>query len=109
MALALYSVIYTALATTGLVLLRRSLADAGLSSVVTDPQFLAGGLFYAASFATFLLSLRRFEVLTVYPVFSGLVYASLTIAAAAFLHESLTSTRLVGIVLVAGGVALLVR
>jgi len=109
MALALYAGIYTALATTGLVLLRRSLAGAELPSLVADPRFLVGAAFYAASFATFLLSLRRFEVMTVYPVFSGLVYATLTIAAAAFLDEVLTLTRLTGIFLVAGGVALLVR
>ena len=109
MTLALYSVIYTGLATTGLVLLRRSLAGAELSSVVADPRFLVGAVFYVASFGTFLLSLRRFEVLTVYPVFSGLVYATLTIAAASFLDESLTLPRITGIVLVAGGVALLVR
>ena len=109
MALALYSGIYTLLATTGLVLLRRSLAGAELSSVVSDPRFLVGAVFYAASFATFVLSLRRFEVLTVYPVFSGLAYATLTIAAATFLDESLTPARVTGIVLVAGGVALLVR
>ena len=109
MALAAYSVVYTALATSGLVLLRKSLGGAALSDAVTDPAFLAGALCYAASFGTFLLALRRFEVLTVYPVFSGLAYATVTAAAAIFLDEPLTAARLGGIALVAGGVALLVR
>ena len=109
MALGLYAVTYCLLATTGLVLLRRSLSGSELSSVVLDPQFVLGALFYAASFTTFLASLRRFEVLTVYPVFSGITYASVTVAAVAFLHESLTLARVGGIVLVALGVVLLVR
>lgn len=109
MALAAYSAVYTALATAGLVLLRGSLKNESLTAVVGQPGFLIGGLCYAASFATFLLALRRFELLTVYPVFSGLAYAALTLAAAIFLGEALTPIRLAGIVLVAGGVALLVR
>jgi multidrug transporter EmrE-like cation transporter len=109
MTLALYSLVYTALATTGLVLLRRSLGGTDLTSALTDPEFIAGAAAYAASFGTFLLALRRFEVLTVYPIFSGLAYATVTAAATLFLHESLTAARLAGIVLVAGGVVLLAR
>ena len=109
MALAAYSAIYTALATAGLVLLRRSLGSHSLVTVAGHPGFLIGGLCYAASFATFLLALRRFELLTVYPVFTGLAYGTLTVAATIFLNETLTPLRLAGIVLVAGGVALLVR
>jgi multidrug transporter EmrE-like cation transporter len=108
-ALAGYSLVYTVLATTGLILLRRSLANATLESVIADPAFFAGALCYAASFATFLLALRRFEVLTVYPTFTGLAYASVTVAAAIFLGESLTPSRVTGILLVGGGVTLLVR
>jgi multidrug transporter EmrE-like cation transporter len=91
------------------VLLRRSLADASVSDILATPGFYLGFMFYAASFLTFLLSLRRFEVLTVYPVFSGLAYASVTIAAVWVLGEHLTAMRVAGIVLVGAGVALLVR
>jgi multidrug transporter EmrE-like cation transporter len=101
--------VYTALATTGLVLLRRSLEDATLSELVHDPAFFAGGVFYAASFATFLASLRRFEVLTVFPLFTGLAYATVAVAAAVVLNESLTTSRLAGIGLVGVGAMLLVR
>jgi multidrug transporter EmrE-like cation transporter len=109
MPLAAYSLIYAALATTGLVLLRRSLSDASLTAAISNPEFIVGGFFYAASFGTFLLALRRFEVLTVYPIFSGLAYATVSIAAVIFLNESLGLTRLLGILLVAGGVVLLAR
>lgn len=109
MALTAYSAVYTLLATAGLVLLRKSLPDASPTDLVTSPTFISGGLCYAASFATFLLALRRFEVLTVYPVFSGLAYATVTCAAVIFLGESLSLARVVGIFFVAGGVVLLVR
>jgi multidrug transporter EmrE-like cation transporter len=90
-------------------LLRRSLEDASLAALLRDPAFYAGGAFYAASFATFLASLRRFEVLTVFPLFSGLAYATVTVAAALVLDESLTASRLAGIALVGAGVVFLVR
>jgi multidrug transporter EmrE-like cation transporter len=109
MALIGYAAVYTTLATIGLVLLRRSLEDAALAEVVREPGFYVGGLFYAASFATFLLSLRRFEVLTVFPLFSGLAYASVAVAAALLLDETLTAARLAGIAFVGVGALLLVR
>ncbi len=109
MILAVYTAVYVALATTGLVLLRRSLADASFAEILAEPGFYLGFAFYAASFFTFLLSLRRFDVLTVYPVFSGLAYAAVTVAAVWVLGEELTTARVAGIVLVGMGVVLLVR
>ena len=109
MALAAYAVVYTTLATIGLMLLRRSLADAELEEILREPGFYFGGIFYAASFATFLASLRQFEVLTVFPLFSGLAYATVAVAAAVVLDESLTLSRVLGIVLVGVGAILLVR
>lgn len=109
MALAAYAVVYTTLATAGLVVVRRSLEDASLSELVQDPAVYAGALLYAASFATFLASLRSYEVLTVFPLFTGVTYATVTVAAAILLDESLTASRLAGIALVGAGAVLLVR
>lgn len=109
MGLIAYATLYTILATTGLVLVRQSLEDAPISAFLHDPAFFAGGVLYAASFATFLASLRRFEVLTVYPLFTGLAYATVAIAAVVVLNESLTASRLAGIALVGAGAVLLVR
>ncbi len=109
MGLIVYAAVYTTLATTGVVLLRRSLEDATLSQLLSDPAFFVGGLFYAASFATFLASLRRFEVLTVFPLFTGIAYATVAVAAALVLNESLTLSRVAGIVLVGLGAVFLVR
>jgi len=104
-----YLVLYVILATTGLVLLRRSLAGAEIPGVVADPQFLLGAAAYAASFLTFLLSLRQYEVLTVFPVFFGVAYAAVTLAAVLVLGEGLSVTRAAGLVLVGTGVLLLLR
>jgi multidrug transporter EmrE-like cation transporter len=88
---------------------RRALADAPVSELLQDPAVYAGGLLYAASFATFVLSLRSYEVLTVFPLFTGVTYATVAVAAALILDESLTASRLAGIVLVGIGAVLLVR
>ena len=109
MPLAAYAAVYTTLATMGLVLLRRSLADADVDELLREPGFYLGGVFYAASFGTFLAALRHFEVLTVFPLFSGLAYATVAVAAAVILDESLTVSRVAGIVLVGVGAILLVR
>jgi multidrug transporter EmrE-like cation transporter len=107
--LIVYAAIYTTLATLGLVVLRRSLADASFSELVRAPGLYAGGLLYAASFGTFLLSLRHFEVLTVFPLFTGIAYATVAVASALYLDEPLTLARVAGIALVAAGAVLLVR
>jgi multidrug transporter EmrE-like cation transporter len=107
--LALYALAYTTLASGGLVLVRRSLDDASFAEFSHDPRFYAGGILYAASFATFLASLRSYEVLTVFPLFTGVTYATVTLAAAVLLDEPLTAARLAGIGLVAAGAVLLVR
>lgn len=104
-----YLAVYVTLATTGLVLLRRSLAGAEILAVVADPQFLLGVAAYAASFLTFLLSLRQYEVLTVFPVFFGVAYAAVALAAILVLGEDLSVARAAGLVLVGTGVLLLVR
>jgi len=48
-------------------------------------------------------------VLTVFPLFSGVTYATVTVAAAVVLDEQLTASRLAGIAFVAVGAVLLVR
>ena len=109
MAFAAYLVTYVVLSTAGLMLLRRSLADASLAEALSDPRVYAGAAGYALSFGTFLLSLRRFEVLTVFPVFLGVTYATIAVAAAIFLGESLTPARVAGLALVGSGLLLLAK
>jgi multidrug transporter EmrE-like cation transporter len=107
--LAAYAVVYTTLASLGLVMLRRSLADSSAAEIGRTPGFYVGGLLYAASFGTFLAALRHFEALTVFPLFTGITYVTVTLAAVVILGESLTAARLGGIALVGAGAVLLVR
>lgn len=104
-----FLVLYVVLTTTGVVLLRRSLADAEIPAVLMSPTFLLGLSAYLGSFLTFMLSLRSFEVLAVFPVFFGLAYTSVALAAVVVLDEDLSTGRLAGVVLVGSGVLLLAR
>lgn len=109
MALVLYTLVYAALATTGLIVLRSSLGGATVAEALAMPGVYLGAACYAASFGTFMLSLRRFDVLTVFPVFSGVAYASVAVAAATILGEDLGTSRVLGLALVGVGVILLTR
>lgn len=109
MTFAAYLVAYVVLSAAGLMLLRRSLADASFAEALSDPRFYAGAAGYALSFGTFLLSLRRYEVLTVFPVFLGCAYAAVAVGAAVFLGEALTPARVAGLALVGSGLVLLAR
>jgi multidrug transporter EmrE-like cation transporter len=109
MALAAYATVYTILATTGLMLLRSRLDDSALRDALVDPYVYLGALCYAASFGTFMLALRRFEVLAVFPVLTGVTYAAVAVGAATVLGEPLTAPRVLGLACVGAGVVLLVR
>jgi multidrug transporter EmrE-like cation transporter len=98
-----------ALLSTGGVLLRAAsdvdeLAGAGATA---DPYFIAGFLLYALSFFTWLLALRMFEVVAIFPVFVGVGYACVVLGAYFFLNESLTASRVAGILVIFAGIALL--
>lgn len=113
--LALMLAAYVCLSTAGLLLLRRSLRGAEgtageqLAGLASDPSFLGGALLYAASFAVWMLALRRNELSTVYPLFVGLGYAGVVVASFVLLGERATSSQLAGIVLVGIGALLLAR
>ena len=109
MRLTAYAVVYTTLASLGLVLLRRSLADSSATEIARTPGFYLGGMLYAASFATFLAALRHFEALTVFPLFTGITYVTVSVAAVVLLGEELSAGRLTGIACVGVGAVLLVR
>ena len=101
---------YVVLSTAGLLLLRDSLQGAALEpSLLARPRVIAGAALYALSFLSWLLALRRYELTTIFPVFIGLGYSAVILAAVAFLDERLAFTNILGIVLVGVGVVLVVR
>jgi multidrug transporter EmrE-like cation transporter len=105
-----YLAVYVTLSTAGLLLLRSRLGSGdGLGELATDPRFLLGATCYAASFLTWLLALRHFELTRAFPVFLGSSYAAVTIGAVVILGEHLTGLRVTGIVLVGLGILLVGR
>jgi multidrug transporter EmrE-like cation transporter len=112
-ALGLYVTFYAALNTCGLLLLRVALRDrdaaAGLPATLRDPRLAAGLVLYALGFLTWVASLSRYELSTVYPVFVGVSYVAVVLASALVLSEDMTAAKIIGIALVGAGVMLVVR
>ena len=105
-----YVLVYVVLSTSGLVILRSRLGGGeSLTALAHDPRLFVGGLFYAASFLTWLLALRRFELVRAFPVFMGSSYAAVTMAAVLVLGERLSALRGLGVALVGLGVLLVYR
>jgi multidrug transporter EmrE-like cation transporter len=105
-----YLIVYVALSTTGLLLLRSRLGSGeDLASLLSDPRFLAGAVCYAASFLTWIAALRHYEITRIFPLFLGAGYACVTIGAVVILGEHLTVSRISGIVLVGAGIVLVGR
>jgi multidrug transporter EmrE-like cation transporter len=111
----LYVASYALLSTGGVLLLRTALKDMGdlsgasVRSLLTDPAFLFGFVLYALSFLTWLLALRRYEVVVIFPVFVAVGYACVVLGGYLFLGESLSASRVVGILVIFAGMALLFR
>jgi multidrug transporter EmrE-like cation transporter len=110
-----YVVAYALLSTGGVLLLRTALNDLGdltwgsARALLGEPSFLLGFLLYAVSFFTWLLALRRYEVVAIFPVFVGVGYVCVVLGAYLFLEESLSPARVAGILVILGGVALIAR
>ena len=111
----LYVAAYALLSTGGVLLLRTALKDvdnlsaASLRSLVVEPAFLIGFVLYALSFLTWLLALRRFEVVVIFPVFVAVGYACVVLGGYLFLGEPLSASRIGGIIVIFAGMALLFR
>jgi multidrug transporter EmrE-like cation transporter len=112
---ALYVATYALLSTGGVLLLRTAMKDvdqlsaASIRSLLVEPSFLLGFVLYALSFLTWLLALRRYEVVVIFPVFVAVGYACVVLGGYLFLGESLSASRLVGILVIFAGMALLFR
>ena len=106
-----YVVIYAALNAGGLLLLRSVLeSDGGLQrEVLADVRLYLGIALYAVGFAMWLATLTRYPLSIVYPIFVGVGYCSVVLAAFVVLHETASVTKVVGISLVGLGLLLVVR
>jgi multidrug transporter EmrE-like cation transporter len=112
---ALYVATYALLSTGGVLLLRTAMKDvdqlsaASIRSLLVEPSFLLGFVLYALSFLTWLLALRQYEVVVIFPVFVVVGYACVVLGGYLFLGESLSASRVVGILVIFAGMALLFR
>lgn len=111
--LMLYVGLYAALNTSGLLLLRVALrertAGDGLTPLLIDPRLVGGLALYVLGFFTWIMSLSRYGLTTVYPIFVGVSYVAVVLASALILREDMTAAKLFGIVLVGAGIMLVVR
>lgn len=101
--------------TGGVLLLRRALVDVeelSLSSVRTvllEPTFMVGFVLYVLSFLTWLLALRRYEAVAIFPAFVGAGYAGVVLGGYLFLGETLTASRVIGVGVILLGIGLVAR
>jgi drug/metabolite transporter (DMT)-like permease len=106
---------YTAASVAGLILMKSWLAPAASlwksESFLTWPTLLvaAGACLYIASFLLWLVILTRNDLSFAYPVAIGLTLIFLTVAASIVLGETLSLTRLVGILVIFTGIWLVTR
>lgn len=105
---------YVILSTSGLLLLRGSLdverspGDGFLEKLLT-PAAAAGAVLYVASFVLWLVTLQRYPVTTVYPVFVGAGFVGVALGGWLVLDEAFGAVRAVGALVVLVGIVLLAR
>jgi multidrug transporter EmrE-like cation transporter len=108
-----YVVVYAVVNAGGLLLLRSSLSGhelrSGIGKLVTDGRFIAGVCLYALGFAMWLATLTRYQLSVVYPIFVGVGYCSVVLAAFLFLNEGASTTKLIGVSLVGIGLLFVIR
>lgn len=117
--LALVLLVYTALATSGLVLLKRGLpSDVSLFPLSADSasqflqrslnvRFIIGFVFYAASFALSLVVMAALPINRGYPLLVAVSYVGAIVAGFLVLGERVTLVSLAGIALIGVGIFLI--
>jgi len=80
-----------------------------LLQIVMEPLVIGGLLCMALGALGWLVVLSRADLSYALPLFGGLAYLALPVISWVFLGESLTLTRLAGILLIGGGVFLVTR
>jgi len=74
--------------------------------LITNYHLILGLLFYSIGAVTLILSLKKGELSTLYPIIA-LSYVWVTIASATLFQEKILSSQIIGIVLIIGGVAIM--
>jgi multidrug transporter EmrE-like cation transporter len=79
------------------------------TGVLRNPGLLIGVFLYGISFLIWVVALQKFPATTVYPLFIGGGYTATTIASVAFLGESISPLKGVGMAVVGLGVVMVVQ
>ncbi len=82
---------------------------AEISKAVFNPFILIGLSLYGFSFLIWLRVLSFNDLTKAYPIFVSAVFILTTIASVRFLHESVSVTRIIGIVIVLVGIIIVAR
>lgn len=106
--------IYALTTASGLVLLKLGTSDSPIVSMAggkanwnISALSLAGIALYGVSFLLYTLLISRFDLGYIVPLTTALVYALIFVASFAIFHEVFTTLKIVGILLILGGVILL--
>jgi len=86
---------------------QQSSTDESILSLLLNPWFFLGLVFYEINVILFAKALKRLPVSTAYPVLAGLSFLLLVVVARVFLEEKLSIQQMTGIVLVMLGLAFL--
>lgn len=82
---------------------------AKLLQIATEPLVIGGVLLMACGALVWLVILSRADLSYALPLFGGIAYLILPVISWVFLGEPMTLTRLLGILLISGGVFLVTR
>lgn len=121
MSFILLIIVYAAMSASGLVLLKISFTEASLhwgsltsllhdfGILIRNYKFIIGLLLYLGGFVLWLRILIERPLSYAFPIASGALYVAIVFAAYLFIGESLSSVRLMGIVLIFSGIILVGR
>lgn len=77
------------------------------SKMTLDPVLVGGVLFAALTLVAYILTLRRLDLSVAYPVVTGLGFLGVFVVSWRLFGESITTGRVLGALLIVGGIALL--
>jgi multidrug transporter EmrE-like cation transporter len=73
------------------------------------PKFIFGLLLYILSFLAWIILLSKKQLTTIFPLVTGLNYASIIVASILFLNEEIDLSKIIGIVLIGVGILFITK
>lgn len=113
--------LYIVLSTTGLMLIKLGFNQFSFETYHLEeyrrflkyayhhPEFIFGLLLYILSFLSWLILLSKRQLTTIFPLITGLSYASIILASVLFLREEIDLFKIIGIVLIGTGILFVIK